>query len=62
VERNFWAESRALESLHLAFPPPRRLMRILSSIILPSPALMVPFDPKIPIPEPPTLRARRTAM
>jgi len=34
----------ALEPLHLAFPPPRRLMRILGSVVLPSPALMV-FPP-----------------
>ena len=31
----------ALEPLHLALPPPRRLMRILSSVVLPSP----PFVP-----------------
>src|SRR5271166_5702184 len=40
--------TRALEPLHLALPPSRRLMRILSSIVLPSPTLMVAFDPKIP--------------
>src|SRR5271165_3429824 len=35
-----------IEPLHLALPPPRRLMRILSSVVLPSPALMVAFDPR----------------
>jgi hypothetical protein len=33
--------------LHFALPPPCRLMRILSSVVLPSPALMTPFDPKV---------------
>ena len=32
----------------LALPPPRWLMRILSSIVLPSPALVPAFDPKLP--------------
>ena len=33
--------------LHLALSPSCRLMRILASIILPSPALMPAFDPKL---------------
>src|SRR5271166_6871313 len=45
--KKFLGRPRALEPLHLAFPPPRRLMRILSSIVLPSPALMPAFDPKL---------------
>src|SRR5208283_2323869 len=46
--KEFLCRTRALEPLHLALPPPRRLMRILSSIVLPSPALMAAFDPKLP--------------
>jgi hypothetical protein len=46
--KKFLGCTRALEPLHLALAPPRRLMRILSSIVLPSPALRAPFDPKIP--------------
>src|SRR5208337_1051685 len=46
--KEFLGRTRALEPLHLALPPPRRLMRILSSIVLPSPALMPAFDPKLP--------------
>ena len=37
---------RTSEPLHLALPPSRGLMRILRSIVLPSPALMPAFDPK----------------
>jgi NAD(P)-dependent dehydrogenase (short-subunit alcohol dehydrogenase family) len=33
--------------VHLALPPPRRLMRILGSIVHPSPALMAVLDPKL---------------
>src|SRR5208282_1233148 len=43
----FLRRTRTLEPLHLALPPSRRLMRILRSIVLPSPALMPAFDPKI---------------
>src|SRR5271169_4580743 len=39
--------TRTLEPLDLAFPPSCRLMRILSSVVLPSPALMPAFDPKL---------------
>src|SRR5271166_5038212 len=50
--RRVWKEiselNRALEPLHLALPPPRRLMRILSSVVLPSPTLVPAFDPKVP--------------
>jgi hypothetical protein len=41
------ADPGALEPLHLALSPPRRLMRIFSSVVLPSPALMSSFDPKL---------------
>jgi hypothetical protein len=37
----------ALEALHLALPPPRRLMRILDAIVFPSPTLMAALDPQI---------------
>jgi hypothetical protein len=43
----FLRGTRTLEPLHLALPPPRRQMRILRSVVLPSPALMAPFDPKV---------------
>jgi hypothetical protein len=43
----FLRRTRTLEPLHLALPPPRRLMRILRSIVLPSPALMPALDPKV---------------
>jgi hypothetical protein len=43
----FLRRTRTLEPLHLALPPSRRLMRILCSIVLPSPALMPAFDPKV---------------
>src|SRR5271166_2450868 len=46
--KEFLCRTRALEPLHLALPPPRRLMRILGSVVLPSPALMPAFDPKLP--------------
>jgi hypothetical protein len=42
--KKFLGRPRALEPLHLALPPTRRLMQILSSIVLPSPALMPAFD------------------
>jgi hypothetical protein len=42
----FLRRAGTLESLHLAFPPSRRLMRILNTIVPPSPALMAAFDPK----------------
>ena len=42
----FLRRTRTLEPLHLALPPPRWLMRILRSIVLPSPAFMPAFDPK----------------
>src|SRR5208337_10212 len=45
--KEFLGRTRALEPLHLALPPPRRLMRIFSSVVLPSPALMPSFDPKL---------------
>src|SRR5208282_5648592 len=48
AREEFLRRAGALEPLHLALPPPRRLMRILSSIVLPSPALMPPFDPDLP--------------
>src|SRR5208283_3993564 len=38
----------ALEPLHLALPPPRRLMRIFSSVLLPSPPFVPAFDPQVP--------------
>ncbi len=38
----------ALEPLHLALPPPRRLMRILSSVVLPSPPFVPVFDSQVP--------------
>jgi hypothetical protein len=38
----------ALEPLHLAVRATALLMRIFSSIVFPSPALVPPFDPKIP--------------
>jgi hypothetical protein len=40
------ALNRALEPLHLAVPPPPWLIRILRSIVFPSPALKPAFDPK----------------
>jgi hypothetical protein len=43
----FLRRARALEALHLALPPSGRLMRILGSIVLPSPALMQVADAKI---------------
>src|SRR5580704_7490169 len=43
----FLRRTRTLEPLHLALPPPRRLMRILRSIVLPLPALMPALDPKV---------------
>ena len=43
----FLRGTRTLEPLHLALPQPRRLMRILCSVVLPSPALMAPFDQKV---------------
>src|SRR5208283_4091104 len=46
--KEFLCRTRTLEPLHLALPPPRRLMRILNSIVLPSPALVPAFDPKDP--------------
>src|SRR5271165_2457462 len=46
--KEFLGRTRALEPLHLALPPPRRLMRILNSIVLPSPPLVPAFDPKDP--------------
>src|SRR5665811_2311928 len=39
--------SRTLEALHLAFPSPRWLMRILRSIVLPLAPLMTVLDPKL---------------
>jgi hypothetical protein len=39
--------TRALEALHLALPPSGRLMRILGSIVFPSPAIMQVVDAKI---------------
>jgi hypothetical protein len=45
--KKFLGRPQALEPLHLAFPPSRRLMRILSYIVLPSPPLMPGFDPKL---------------
>src|SRR5271166_3510406 len=45
--KKFLGRPRALEPLHLALPPPRWLMRILSSIVFPSPALMPTFHPKL---------------
>jgi hypothetical protein len=47
AERNFLGRTRALEPLHLALPPPGRLRWILSSIVLPSPALAPTFKSKI---------------
>src|SRR5208283_1043873 len=46
--KEFLCRTRTLEPLHLALPPPRRLMRILNSIVLPSPPLVPAFDPKDP--------------
>jgi hypothetical protein len=43
----FLRRTRTPEPLHLALPPPRRLMRILRSIVLPLPALMPALDPKV---------------
>ena len=37
----------ALEALHLALPPPHRLMRILGPIVLPPAALMQVLDAEI---------------
>ena len=42
----FLRRTRTLEPLHLALPPSRRLMRILGSIVHPSPALVAVLDPK----------------
>src|SRR5271156_3114736 len=42
----FLRRTRALEPLHLALPPSRRLMRILGPIVPPSPALVAALDPK----------------
>jgi hypothetical protein len=50
AREEFLRGAGALEPQHLAFPPPRRLMRILGSVVLPSSALMAPFDLKIPTP------------
>jgi hypothetical protein len=43
----FLRRAGALEALHLALPPSRRLMRILDAIVFPSPALMAALDPQI---------------
>jgi len=48
AREEFLRGAGALKPLYLAFPPPRRLMRILDSVVLPSSALMAPFDTKIP--------------
>src|SRR5208337_1315363 len=45
--KKFLGSTRALEPLHFALPPTRRLTQILSSIVLPSPALMPAFHPKL---------------
>jgi hypothetical protein len=51
LRRRVWKEisgrNPTLVPLHLALPP-RRLMRILNSVVLPSPALVPAFYPKIP--------------
>ena len=39
---------RTLETLHLALPPPGRLMRVLCSVVAPSPAFMAMKEPKMP--------------
>src|SRR5271165_5496611 len=48
AREEFLRRAGALEPLHLAFPPPRRLMRILCSIVLPSPPFVPAFDPQVP--------------
>src|SRR5271166_6368094 len=48
ARQEFLRRAGALEPLHLALPPPRRLMRILSSVVLPSPPFVSAFDPQVP--------------
>ena len=43
----FLRRTGALEALHLALPPSRRLMQILDAIVFPSLALMAALDPQI---------------
>src|SRR5271165_753660 len=46
AREEFLRRAGALEPLHLALPPPRRLMRILSSVVLPSPRSCRPSIPR----------------
>ena len=47
TDRKRWADPALLKTLHLALPPPGRLMRVLCSVVAPSPAFVTTREPKI---------------